>query len=33
MRFKDEIELIERQREIIQQATADIIELLKNLEV
>lgn len=33
MRFKDEIELIERQREIIQQATADIIEILKNLEV
>lgn len=33
MRFKDEIELIERQREIIQQTTADIIEILKNLEV
>lgn len=33
MSLKDEIELIEKQSKIIQQATADIIEILNNLEV
>ena len=33
MKLKDEIILIEKQSEIIQKATADIIEILKNMEV
>ena len=33
MSIKDEIALIEKHSEIIQQATADIIEILKNMEV
>lgn len=33
MRLKDEIALIEKQSEIIQKATSDIIDILKNMEV